>query len=120
VTRRRRKTPAELRQEWSDKQDRCWDEFQPRLAAIESWEDAKDLHNKAPAPDTPCRKYYANLGYFLMNGFAAPNGANHTELQLYLQLVKRMEARGELKPGETEKIEEALRHAMQSQDRWED
>jgi hypothetical protein len=117
MARRRRKTEAELRQEWLDKQARCWDEFEPKLAALKSWDDAVALHSQAPAPDTPCRKFYSNLGTFLGN-FKPPNCPNYTELQHYLRLIRQIDAAGLLEPGSLPGIEEDLRRALESRNSW--
>jgi hypothetical protein len=118
MAQRRRKTKTELRQDFLDKQSRCWDEFEPKLAALNSMADALALQSHAPAPDTPCHKYYSNFGFFLIC-FSVPFGANYTKLQLYLQLIRKLAASGEL-PGESsEKIELALISAIKSKGQWD-
>jgi hypothetical protein len=117
MARQRRKSKAETAQEWSDKQKLCWGAFQPKLAALKSWEDGLALVNQAPAPDTPCRQYYSNLGNFL-HTFSAPAGSSYAEKELYLQLIQRIDASGRLKAGTREKIEADLRRAMEQQGPW--
>jgi hypothetical protein len=108
---RRRKTRDAIREEWRVKQAQCWEEFEPKLAAVKSLEEAEALHRQAPAPDTPSRKFYSNLGTFLIS-FSPPNGANRTELQHYLRIIRILDAAGRLKPGDLPRIEAALTRAI--------
>jgi hypothetical protein len=115
---RRRKTPAELRQEWLDQEKRSWDEYEPKLAAVNSLDDAWALHREAPGRDWPGHKYYSNLGFFLMN-FNPPNDASRSELLHYLTLVRLLDAVGELKPDALPRIEAELLRAIESRNPWE-
>jgi hypothetical protein len=108
---RRRKTQAEKRQEWEDKQDQWWESFEPKLAAVNSLSDAIALHKQAPGVNSPGRKFYSNLGFFLMN-LSPPHGANRTELRHYLRIVRLFE-----KP--SPEIEAKLLRAIESVDSWD-
>jgi hypothetical protein len=108
---RKRKTVAERRQEDYEADRRAWDLFIPKLNSVQSLKDAIMLHHESIGPDKPGRKHYANLGFFL-NTFAAPDGANATELAEYLRLIERFDAEGVLKTGARAAIEQALRDAM--------
>ena len=69
--------------------------------------DAVALVDQAPGPDRPGRHFYSNLGFFLQS-FMVPNGSNSDERALYVQLIRRMDEAGELKPGVPERIEAEL------------
>lgn len=112
-----RRTKAERRQEWADAERSVWEEFKPKLTNLKSYEDAKILVNQAPPPDTPGRKYYSNLG-FLLQHFAVPANSSYEEQSLYLQLIRRLDSTGQLKPGVGQKVEEELKRAMEAQGSW--
>jgi len=114
---RRRKTKSERHQERIEAEQRAWELFRPRLDALQSRADALKLLTEAPPPDSPGRKYYSNLGFFLQ-GFTPPGGSSYAEKALYVQLIQRMDKLGELKPGARETIEQALRHAMEGVGNW--
>jgi len=42
-------------------------------------------------------------------------GSNYEERALYLKLIQRLDAAGELKPGAGQKIQEDLRRAMEAE-----
>lgn len=115
MTQDHRKTNAEPEHEWRDAKKRCWQEFEPKLDAAQSLRDAGDLISQKPALDTPGSKYFSNLEYFLAH-LAIPVGSSYSENALYLQLLHRMRAAGDLKPESTEEIEHELRRVMESQD----
>jgi hypothetical protein len=108
---RPRKTAAQRRQESIDADRRAWEDFLPRLQAVETLIDAYRLVGNAIAPDTPGRRYYSNLGFFIQY-FAAPDGANGTELREYLRLVRAFDVEGALKPGVREEVEGKLQAAL--------
>ncbi len=112
-----RRTKAERRQEWANAERSVWEEFKPKLANLKSYEDAKILVNQAPPPDTPGRKYYSNLGFFLQY-FAVPANSSYEEISLYLQFIRRLDSTGQLKPGVGQKVEEELERAMEAQGSW--
>ena len=104
---RGRKTKAEREQEWAEADHRVWEQFRPRLEALKSYREAELLVNNALPPDSPGRQYYANLGFFLQS-FIVPGGSNYTEKVLYLQLIRRLDALGQLKPGVRQQCEQEL------------
>ena len=83
------------------------DEFLPKLAALQSFEEARALVAQAPPPNSPGRRYYSNLGFFLQ-GFTVPMGSSQTERSLYMSFIRRLDAAGALKPGVAPQILEAL------------
>ncbi len=107
---RRRKTVAERRHEHAEAERRVWDEFRPWLAALSSYADALKLVAEAPPPDSPGRRFFSNLGFFLQ-GFSTPGGSSGEERALYAQLIERLDAAGELKPGAGKQIADKLRRA---------
>jgi hypothetical protein len=107
-----RKTRAERERERAEAEWRAWEEFRAKLAALESYVDAKLLVAQSPPPDSPGRSYYSNLAYFLQE-FAVPAGSSHEERTLYLQFVRRLDSAGALKPGVGEEVGERLRRSME-------
>ena len=105
-----RRTKADREREWQQARDREWEQFRPKLAALQTFADAMALVDQAPRPDTPGRKFYSNLGFFLQ-AFTVPDGSNGEERALYLEFVRRLDAAGGLKPGALERIEEDFRRA---------
>ncbi len=109
---RQRKTKREREDERYEADRRAWEVFLPKLAALQSFVEAEQLVPKAPPPDSPGRRYYSNLGFFLQ-AFNVPAGSNYDERTLYLQFIQRLDAAGALVPGVRQKIEEEFRRAMQ-------
>jgi hypothetical protein len=115
--RRKRKTVAERRQERDEAERQAWDYFLPELRAVTSMKEALMLHAAPVGHDSPGRKYYSNFGFF-MHYFAAPDGANLTELTEYLRLVDVFDAEGALKAGARDQIRKAFELAMTVKPRW--
>lgn len=112
-----RRTKAERESERAEADHGVWEVFRTQAAEIRGFADALKLVSEAPSPDSPGRRYYSNLGFFLQ-GFTVPGGSNNIERGLYLQLIERMDAAGELKPGAGKTIAEALRRAMKTRGAW--
>jgi hypothetical protein len=110
----RRRTNADRERERAEAEDRVWEQFRRRLAGLKTFTDARVLASESPRPDAPGRHYYSNLDFFL-GAFTVPFGSSHEEKALYLQFIQRLEATGQLKPGEEKRIEAALRQAMEAQ-----
>jgi hypothetical protein len=111
---RKRKTVDERRAERDESDRRAWDEFRPKLEAIQSYVGALNLVAHAPPVDTPGRPFYSNLGFF-PPAFTPPLGATAHEKTIYITLIQRMDAKGELKPGEAPRIIAALEKAISEQ-----
>jgi hypothetical protein len=111
---RRRKTKAERDHEWREAERRVWEDFRPKLAAAQNRLDALKLVAETVPPDSPGRRYYMNLHFFL-HSLTPPGGSNYAEKALYIQLVQKFDEAGELKPGAKDIIERSLRHAMEEQ-----
>lgn len=60
-----------------------------------------------PRQETPGRKFHTNRLWFLQD-FTVPNESNLEERSLYLELIRRFDAGGELKPGMKCQVEKAL------------
>jgi hypothetical protein len=116
--RRRRKTRAEEYQESLDAQSRAYQNFRPKLEALQTFVDAQVLVANAPSPRSPGRRFYANLSVFLA-AFGPPDGASQDELRLHLAFVLRLEAAGALKPGAIQDVEATLRRAIDSNHEWD-
>jgi hypothetical protein len=104
----KRKTQAEKRRDFEERQQKVWEDFEPKLAALQNLVDAELLLSQSPPVDRPGRRYYSNLSTFLMS-FSFPNGAGIRERKLYIQLVERLDAAGDLKPGAAAGVLEKLR-----------
>jgi hypothetical protein len=108
---KRRKTADERSQERYEAEQRAWDKFRPKLAALNSYADAVALAKSAPPHSDPGRPHYSNLGFFLQH-LDVPHGSNATERNLYLQLLQIIDAEGLLKPGVRERVEQTLRAGL--------
>jgi hypothetical protein len=108
---RNRRTVAQRRQDAYEADLRAWEQFGPKLAAVQSLKDALLLHADAVPPDSSGPRYYSNLGFFLQT-FAAPDGANRTELSEYIRLLTVFDVEGVLKPGVRPALESGLRNAI--------
>ena len=115
--RRRRKTRSERDAERYEAQQRAWEFFEPKLNALQSFEEALRLVYEAPAPDSPGRSYYSNFGFFLQ-AFTPPAGGSLAEYGYYLQFVRRLDAAGKLKKGALAKIEADFTQAMKEKNPW--
>ena len=109
--RRPRKTKAQREQEWDEAKRHVWEQFRPRLAALADFGDALKLAHEGPRHDRPGRMYYMNLA-FVLQAFRVPGEASDEELALYSAFFQRIDKAGQLKPGEGQKVEEALRSVL--------
>ncbi len=109
---RSRRTKADRARERAEIEHRAWDQFAPKLDALQSYADAQNLVSEAPRPDSPGRRYYSNLGFFLQ-AFMIPAGSSQAEKALYLQFIQRLDAAGELKPGTGQRVQEELTRAIE-------
>ena len=105
---RKRKTADEKRAEWAEAEHRVWVYFKEDLEAAAGFAEAQALTLKTPAQGAPGRGYYSNLAFFLRE-FAVPAGSNQKERTMYLNLVRRIDAARQLKPGVRERLERELR-----------
>jgi hypothetical protein len=109
------KTNADGERDRAEAERRVWEDFRAKLAAAQTYLDALTLVAEgAPPPESPGRRYYANLGTFLQL-FQVPVRSSHAEKELYLEFIERLDAAGQLKPGVREQLEGALRRAMSAQ-----
>jgi hypothetical protein len=90
-----------------DKQNLYWKKFSSLLRSGLDSSEALALALAMPRQDVPARRYHTNLLSFLHN-YTIPKGANPEERLLYLQLIRRFEADGEVKPGVRRQFEQAL------------
>lgn len=111
---RSRKSKAERDQERYEQLRLTWERFRPKLEAIRCKADAIEVLNGMPAPDTPFRKHYTNLLYF-MDTLRPPGNSSGEEKALYIEVAKRMTEAGEISEGAQQEIEAELRAAMKNQ-----
>jgi hypothetical protein len=83
---------------------------------LTSFPEALELVKEAPPPDSPGRRYYSNLGFFLQ-AFTVPEGSSYAEKELYLRFIEQLDAAGALKLGAAQRAEEELRRAMEARGR---
>ena len=84
-----------------------WEKFSSILQAGQDCSEALALALAMPHQDIPARRFHTNLLHFL-HDFTVPKGANPEERSLYLELIRRFEAGGEVKPGVRRQFEQAL------------
>ena len=104
------KAAVKRRQGKEEKQHNYWEKFRSILQAGQDYGEALALALAMPHQDVPVRKFHTNLLCFLQD-FTVPKGATPEEQSLYLDLVRRFEASGELKPGVRRQFEQALQAA---------
>lgn len=81
----------------------AWERFSNALERASGIAEACEVaHHQHPGA-----QWHSNLAYFLRD-FTVPHGARDDEKALYLALIRRANARGELKPGVAERLESAL------------
>jgi hypothetical protein len=107
-----RKMSMADRQRWDEAERRVWSNFRAKLQGVGTWIGAVELALSSVPPDTPGRCYYMNLNVFL-SAFVIPERSSYAEKALYLELIRRVDATGILKPGAREQVEKALREAME-------
>ena len=98
---------------WEEADLRAWSLFRSRLEAATSFAEAQVLVREAPPPDSPGRRYYSNLGFFLQS-FAVPTGSGHEERELYLRFVEKLDGSGALKRGAGQKVRDDLQRSMEA------
>ena len=84
-----------------------WKKFRNILQGGQDYSEALALALAMPRQDIPARRYHTNLLYFLQD-FSVPKGATPEERAMYLELVRRFEATGEIRPGVRRQFEQAL------------
>ena len=106
-----RKTRTERESERATAERLAWKEFVPRLAALQTYAEARTLVAQAPPEDSPGRQYYSNLGFFL-GEFAVPIGSNQTERLLYMPFIERLDRAGALSPNAAPALLATLRRSL--------
>ena len=110
----KRRTPRMKRAEWDAAENRAWKDFEPKLIAAKNLAEAKKLVSNAPRPDSPGRKFYSNLGFFL-GSLLVPNGSKPKEMKLYIGVIEKLVKNGELKPDVAQKAIDRLKEAISAQ-----
>ena len=105
-----KKTAAKRCQETEDKHNQYWKKFGSILQAVQDGGEALALALAMPHQDVPARRFHTNLLSFLQD-FTVPKGLTPEERSLYLELIRRFEASGEVKPGVRRQFEQALQAA---------
>lgn len=108
---RRRKTKDEREAERWAAENQAWNWFRPKMAALASYDEALALIEQMPRPDSPGRRYYTSLDFFVKT-FNVPGGSSYEERLLYLQFIQRLVAAGKLNPEVGQEVEAKLRRAM--------
>ncbi len=108
---------ARREHEWAEADRRAWNHFRLRLESLNSFVEALLLIREAPPPDSPGRRYYSNLAFFL-DEFTIPAGSSREEMELYLRFIQRLEAANALNPGAAQQVQEKLRRAIEEQGGW--
>ena len=100
-----KKTAVKRRQE--KQQNQYWKKFSAILQEGQDCGEALALALAMPRQDVPVRRFHTNLLSFLQD-FTIPKESNPEERSLYLELIRRFEAGGEVKPGVRRQFEQAL------------
>jgi hypothetical protein len=108
---RRRRTKAERDHVYNEAERHVWEAFRPRLAALETYAEALELVADSPPPDSPGRRYYSNLSFFL-GRFVVPHGSSQEERAHYLRFIERLDAGGVLRPGAGKLVADSLRRVL--------
>jgi|SRR6266850_872986 len=111
---RRRRTKDEQRYEKEEAARKVGENFLPKLEACQTIADAIALRNEAVAEGKPGRAFYSNLGFFLINSFAPPDGATGREITAYIKLIERDPV---LEPDQKRKIITVLKLARLERER---
>lgn len=95
------------KQEWYNKEKIVFEKFKNSLNKVKTFPEAQILVKKAPPVDTPGRKYYSNLGFFLQR-FDIPAGLDDEEKLLYKKFIEKLDSTGQLKSGIGKEIKNKL------------
>jgi hypothetical protein len=88
---------------------RAQEYFQFRLACVDNLPELRKLAQSGPAKGESGGEYYSNLSTFVVSEFTkVPSQLATFEKQLYLDLIDRLEAAGQLKDGVKVAIVSAL------------
>jgi hypothetical protein len=84
--------------------------FQFRISCVDNLQEAKKLAAHGSTQSPASQQYYANLAIFVESEFGQlPPGVSDFEKQLYLELIGRLTARGELNVGTRAEIDAQLK-----------
>ena len=107
----KRKTATDKEREREAANARVWPQFRAQVDAANTREDVIALLATGPTTDQPGGRYYANLDHFVLRGFGVPSSATPEERCLYVSLIRRMDAAGQLQAGAAQRIEKVLTNA---------
>jgi len=102
-----KKTAAKRHQRKGEENNQYWKKFSSILQTGQDCGEALALALAMPQQDVPARKFHTNLLSFL-HDFTVPKESTPEERSLYLELIRRFEAGGEVKPGVRRQFEQAL------------
>ena len=102
-----KKTAVRRRQDKASEHNQYWEKFRSILQGGQDCGEALALALAMPQQDVPVRRFHTNLLSFLQD-FTVPKGSTPEERSLYLELIRRFEAGGEVKPGVRRQFELAL------------
>ena len=102
-----KKTAAKRQQKKGKENNHYWKKFSSILQTGQGCGEALALALAMPQQDIPARKFHTNLLSFL-HDFTVPKGSTPEERSLYLELIRRFEAGGEVKPGVRRQFEQSL------------
>jgi hypothetical protein len=105
------RTRQEREQERSDANHRYWETFRPKLAAVETYSQARALAASYPAPDKPGRLFHTNLLHVLQNS-TVPNSSSSDERALFRAMLQRFVHSGEFKEEVLHRYDESLKTAF--------
>jgi len=107
----------ERQQQKIEIKERAWVSFRPKLEALQTYQQAKDLVTEAPLPDSPGRIFYTNLDLFIQS-YIIPCDSNYAEKELYLLFIEKLESNNYLDSSTATNVKEKLKEAMDTQTYW--
>lgn len=102
-------TDTEFDEQRSIRELQAWETFRDRVVELQTLADARALLDQPP--DDAGQQYYLNLADFLLT-FAIPPTANRAERELYLRVLDRLAAAGEVKRSAAVPALAALRRSL--------
>ncbi len=83
------KKTIQLDADWAKLERHAWEKFHPKVSAIQTLDEVRELLAGAPPAGSPSSAYYSNLAEFLLT-LQVPKGTGEEERLLYARLMERL------------------------------
>jgi hypothetical protein len=80
-----------------------WEKFVIAVDKVNNFAAAQAVAANTPREHEPGRHFYSNFAFFL-ESFFVPDNADFTEKTLYIRLIQRMRASGNVKPALADRV----------------